>query len=298
MKRRAGALTKDAVKRLTTGETLSEAGITVQRLKDGDIRWNINIMVAGRRVHRVIGRESEGAGRADREAFIERVRTEERAERLQLPTGRKTWLSFRQVSERYLKRMEEGAGRNLRAKRQHLNQHLVPFFGDQRADTLTKFTLDRYKRKRLDAKAAPGTVNRELASLKHMLRDAVAAKDLKTVPCTFEMLKEPKGRTVVLSDAEADKLLKGAIGDQDPDTWLFVAFGLNTAMRHQEILRARFDEIDWDRGRLHIGKAKAGGREQPLTPALVAILKREREQRTDKDGYIFQPRGPVNFHFR
>jgi hypothetical protein len=53
------------------------------------------------------------------------------------------------------------------------------------------------------------------------------------------------------------------------------------------------DEIDWDRGRLHIGKAKAGGCEQPLTPALVAILKKEREQRADVDGFIFKPRGPV-----
>jgi integrase len=64
-------------------------------------------------------------------------------------------------------------------------------------------------------------------------------------------------------------------------------------MRHREILRARFDEIDWDRGRLHIGRAKAGGREQPLTPALVAILKKERDERDDKTGFIFKPRGPA-----
>ncbi len=153
--------------------------------------------------------------------------------------------------------------------------------------------MNTYKRKRLAQGAAAGTVNRELAALKHALRDAVKAKDLKVVPCTFDMLAEPKGRTVVLSNAEADALMAGAIGDQDPDTWLFVAFGLNTAMRHREILRARFDEIDWSRGRLHIGKAKAGGREQPLTPALVAILTKERTQRGDQDGFIFQPRGPV-----
>ncbi|MGI9168574.1 MAG: tyrosine-type recombinase/integrase, partial [Caulobacteraceae bacterium] len=204
---------------------------------------------------------------------------------------RKTWLSFRQVAERYLSRMEVGGGRNLKAKKQHLNQWLTPYFDAQRADTLTEFTVNTYRRKRLDQKAAPGTVNRELATLKHMLRDAVKAKDLKAVPCTFAMLPEPKGRTVVLSNGEGEALMKGAIGDQDPDTWLFVAFGLNTAMRHREILRARFDEIDWDRGRLHIGRAKAGGREQPLTPALVAILRAEREQRADQKGFIFQPRG-------
>ncbi|MDQ2861755.1 MAG: site-specific integrase, partial [Pseudomonadota bacterium] len=205
---------------------------------------------------------------------------------------RKTWLSFRQVAERYLVRMEDGGGRNLKAKKHHLDRWLIPSFDAQRADTITEFTVNAYRKKRLDQKAAAGTVNRELATLKHMLRDAVKAKDLKAIPCTFAMLPEPKGRTIVLSETEADALMAGAIGDQDPDTWLFVAFGLNTAMRHREILRARFDEIDWDRGRLHIGKAKAGGREQPLTPALVAMLKGEREQRADKTGFIFQPRGP------
>ena len=293
MSRRVGNLNRDSVKRLTSGASISEAGITAARLDDGDLRWSVNVMVAGRRIHRVIGRESEGVSKADCEAFIERVRTEERAERLQLPSKRKTWLSFRQAADRYLERMEAGGGRNLKAKKQHLNQWLIPYFADQRADTLTEFTVNTYKKRRLEQKAAPGTVNRELATLKHFLRDAVKAKDLRALPCTFAMLAEPKGRMTVLSNAEADALMKGAIGDQDPDTWLFVSFGLNTAMRHREILRARFDEIDWDRGRLHIGRAKAGGREQPLTPALVAILKKEREERDDKTGYIFKPRGPV-----
>lgn len=293
MTRRTGGLGRDAVKALAPGASISDGGITAMRLGDGDIRWTVNVMVSGRRVHRVIGRASEGVDRAACLAFIERVRTEERDERLSLPTGRKTWLSFQQVADRYLARMAEGGGRNLKSKRQHLNQWLAPYFGKQRADTLTEFTVNTYKRKRLAQGAAAGTVNRELATLKHALRDAVKAKDLKVVPCTFDMLAEPKGRTVVLSKAEADALMAGAIGDQDPDTWLFVAFGLNTAMRHREILRARFDEIDWARGRLHIGKAKAGGREQPLTPALVAILAKERAQRGDQDGFIFQPRGPV-----
>lgn len=293
MSRRVGNLSRDAIKGLKAGASITEGGITATRIADGDTRWTVNVMISGRRVHRVIGKASEGVDWAACLAFVERVRTEERQERLSLPTGRKTWLSFKQVAERYLDRMERGGGRNLKAKKQHLNQWLIPYFGNQRADTLTEFTVNTYKRRRLDQKAAAGTVNRELASLKHMLRDAAKAKDIKVVPCTFAMLTESKGRTIVLSNEEADALMKGAVADQDPDTWLFVAFGLNTAMRHSEILRARFDEIDWDRGRLHVGKAKAGGREQPLTPALVAMLRGEREQRSDPVGFVFKPRGPT-----
>ena len=64
-------------------------------------------------------------------------------------------------------------------------------------------------------------------------------------------------------------------------------FGLNTAMRHREILRARFDQIDFDKLRLYIPKAKAGERQQPITPELAEVLIIEREMRDDQDGWIF-----------
>jgi integrase len=285
--RKAGNLSRDAIKALKRGASITDGGITAQRLANGDVRWTVGIMVAGRRIHRVVGKTSEGVGRADSEAFIERVRSDERADRLQLPAGRKTWLSFAQAADRYLERMESSGGKNLKAKEQHIRMWLKPAFGAQRADTLSAFTVATYAKKRLKAGAEPGTINRELATLKHFLNDAVAAKDLKTVPCKLDMLKEGEGRTVVLSEDEAEALMQAAIADQDGDLWLFVAFALNTAMRHREVLRARFDQVAWDRARLYIGKAKAGAREQPLTPALVDILREERDHRNDRDGYIF-----------
>jgi integrase len=287
MSRSYRKLTRDAVKKMRSGDRIAEAGIIAARGIDGDVRWSVNVMVSGRRIHRVVGRDSEGVSRSDCEAFIERARTEERDGRLHLPTGRKTWLSFQQLAERYLDRQEASGGRNIKVKRRQMESHLIPAFGPQRGDTLTEFSVNTYKRKRTIAGAAAGTVNRELATLKHFLRDAVKAKDLRTLPCSFALLPEPQSRITVLSEEQASALITAAIGDQNPDIWLFVAFGLNTAMRHAEILRARWDEIDWERGRLHIGKAKAGAREQPLTPALVAMLKKERAQRTDSRGFIF-----------
>jgi integrase len=67
-------------------------------------------------------------------------------------------------------------------------------------------------------------------------------------------------------------------------------------MRHREVLRARFDQVAWDRARLFIGKAKAGAREQPLTPALVATVRKEREQRSDPEGYIFPAKSKTAKH--
>ena len=45
--------------------------------------------------------------------------------------------------------------------------------------------------------------------------------------------------------------------------------------------------LDFDHLRLHIPDAKAGQREQPITPELAEILANEREMREDSAGWIF-----------
>lgn len=80
------------------------------------------------------------------------------------------------------------------------------------------------------------------------------------------------------------QLMKAAISDQDGRLWLFVAFGLNTAMRHSEILAVRYDQIDFDSRRIFIPQAKAGEREQPITPALADMLLRQRKMEDDENG--------------
>ena len=58
-------------------------------------------------------------------------------------------------------------------------------------------------------------------------------------------------------------------------------------MRHGEILRTRFDQLDLENLRLHIPEAKAGTRAQPITPELAEVLEREREMSDDPEGWIF-----------
>jgi integrase len=58
-------------------------------------------------------------------------------------------------------------------------------------------------------------------------------------------------------------------------------------MRHSEILAARWDQLDLAKLRLYVPHAKAGQREQPITPELAQILVREREMRDDRAGWIF-----------
>ena len=200
-------------------------------------------MVDGQRIHRVIGRESDGVTRRQCETFIETARTDARTGRLSLPKGRKTALTFRKAATEYIQRVESTGGKNLIAKTRHMKLRLKPFFTNQRPDKITSFTVDRYKQRRKGEGAGNGTINRELATLSHFFSMAVDWGWIKQRPCKITNLEESAGRIIALTDSEISALVEASIADEDPDCWLFVLFGLNTAMRHSEILRGSFRPI-------------------------------------------------------
>jgi integrase len=284
---RFSRLDRPAIRRLQPGQKIIEHGITAERLPGGDVRYSVNIMIDGQRVHRVIGRESDGVTRTQCEEFTEQARTDARANRLNLPKGRKLALSFDAAAADYLSRLEQADGRNLLAKRRQLRMYLCPFLGPIRLDGITAFMIERYKKQRLDAGAAPGTVNRELATLSHLFSKAVEWRWIDRLPTRPNKLAENVGRIIALTDGQSDVLMSAAVASADPYLWLFVAFGLNTAMRHGEILAARWDQLDLANRRLFIPDAKAGEREQPITPELATLLETEREMRDDRIGWIF-----------
>src|ERR1700730_13893377 len=259
-------LSRPSMRKLAKGGKITEHGITFERLANGDGVFSVNVMADGHRIHRVLGRESEGVTRTQAEEFIEKVRSEAREGRLSLPPGRKTHCSFAEAAKNYVDRLEETNGKNLVAKRRQLRLYLTPFFGSQRLDSISTFTVDRYKRRRLDAGASNGTINLELATLSHLFNSAIEWGWLKSRPCKIRLLAKAQGRIVALTDDQADTLLEAAVADDDPHCWLFVAFGLIQAMAHREILRARFAWLDFDKLRLFVPRAKGGRREQPITP--------------------------------
>ena len=287
MSLRFSRLDRPAIRKLRAAEKITEHGITAERLADGDLRYSVNLMVDGKRVHRVIGRESEGVTRTQCEEFIDQARTDARWDRLSLPKGRKLALTFGAAADDYAKRLEQSGGKNLTIKRRQLRMYLKPHFGRMRLDAVTPFSIERYKKQRSDQGAAAATVNRELATLSHIFSQAVEWRWIDRAPARLKKLKESGGRITVLADEECDALMAAAVAGANPDLWLFVAVALNTGMRHSEIMAARWNHLDLVNRRLYIPDAKAGEREQPITAELAQILVNEREMRDDRDGWIF-----------
>jgi integrase len=265
-------LTRINIRKTVPGDKLQEHGISFERLPDGDGRYAVNVMVDGIRVHRIVGKESEGVTRSQAEDFIEQARTEARKGRLNLPKGRKVILSFRKASDDYLKKSAEEGGRDLKMKKYRLGMHLVPFFKDTPLSNLSTFDVERYKKHRLEQEAAPGTINRELAALSHLYSKALEWKWIDHKPLIIKRLKEDSGRITYLTTDQIARLLEEAEKDQNQHIYAFIMIGLETSMRRMEILSIQLGHVDLKKRTIYIPKAKAGAREQPITGNLSAFL--------------------------
>src|SRR2546422_885916 len=94
--------------------------------------------------------------------------------------------TFLKLTRARMRKLQDG-GKNIERKRQQLEQSLVPCLGDRPLSQISSFDVERYKKHRLSQaiktrkKLQPGelhppvrpsTVNRELATLSHMLNKA------------------------------------------------------------------------------------------------------------------------------
>ena len=267
-------LSRANLRKLKPGGKLQEHGICFDRLKQGDGRYTVNIMVDGVRVHRVIGKESEGVTRKQAEEFIEQARTDARKGRLNLPKGRKVVLGFREAAKKYLIKLEKEDGKDIKKKCQRIDLHLAPFFKDKPLSNITTFDIERFKKKRKEAEMANGTINRELAVLSHVFSKAIEWKWIEHRPAKINRLKEDSGRIVYLTSSQVAKLLEKAAEHQSSFIYPFIVIALESSMRRSEILSIRISDIDLQRRIIYIPRAKSGAREQPITKSLVTYLEK------------------------
>jgi len=281
-------LTRPAMRKLAAGDKLNEHGITFERTTNGDGVFTVNVMVDGQRIHRVIGRESDGTTRTQAEEFIDKARQDAKAGRLNLPKGRKLALTFSDAAEKYLVKLALEDGKDLKMKAYRLNMHLAPFFGEMQLVKMSTFDVERYKKQRAGevvvrpngpggkpshgGETNPATINRELAALSHLFSKAVEWGWVDHRPATIKRLKEHSGRITYLTVEQIGRLLKVAEGDQNRQIYPFIKIGLDTSMRKTEILSIRREHINLQQLVIYIPKAKAGAREQPITADLGEYL--------------------------
>lgn len=308
-------LTRPTTRKLTAGGKITEHGITFERLANGDGVFTVNIMADSQRIHRVIGRESDGTTRTQAEEFIAKVRNDAKHDRLALPKGRKIALSFREAAGKYLDRLRESDGKDLKMKAARLSHHLVPFFGEMPLSKLSGFDVERYKRQRQQeavivrprgktierapekiSTAKPGTINRELAVLSHLFNKAIEWGWMDRRPAKLNRYPEGQGRITYLTADQVARLVECAKMDASPIIYPFIVIGVETSMRKMEILSIRHEHIDVQRRTIFIPKAKAGAREQPITKHLAEFLAGYVAALPPGSPWLFSSPGAVSGH--
>jgi len=282
-------LTRATMRSLKPGSAITEHGIAFDRLTNGDGRFSVNIMVDGQRIHRVLGRESDGTTRTQAEQFVDQLRTDAKHHRLSLPKGRKREMSFKEAAEQYMQRLEAGDGKDMKQKRHRLDLHLIPFFNAKPLSKISTYDVERYKKHRRSEKAikrkqadgtiaykdqppSNGTVNRELAVLSHVLNKALEWVWMPHKNVVIRRLKESTGRITYLTINQAKELVSCAMKDGCPHIYPFIVIALETSMRKTEILSIQKSNIDLKRRVIYIPRAKSGPREQPITQHLADFL--------------------------
>jgi len=273
MTRKYEKLTRENMRKLKPGEYLTELGVVYKKQKNNDGVFSVNLRVDGTRIRRTVGKDSEGVTLSTVETYIEKVRTEARENRLNLPKGRKTHLRFREAAEKYLTNLELEGGKNIIRKKQQLKDYLVPFFKDKVVSEIASFDIERYKKHTTENGLSTTTVNRQLAVYTHMINKLIDWRLLDKIPCRVKKFKENGGRITYLTADQAEALLEEAKYDRNPFVYPFILIGLETAMRRTEILSIAIKDIDLERKMIYIPEAKTGSREQPITDHLVKFLK-------------------------
>lgn len=129
-------------------------------------------------------------------------------------------------------------------------------FHGLRLNAITPEALEQVQQDLLATGHLPGTCNRYLAWLRHVLNLAVRDKKLLSNPfLQVKMLKEPKGKTRFLSPAEEAALL-AAMG---PTHGPWARLAILTGMRQMEQFSLRWADVDLEMGIITLPTTKAGG---------------------------------------
>ena len=230
-------------------------------------------------------RESTGSGTSHREAID--ILTQRRQAVMDgkdpIAARRRKKYTFEKLAGIYLDWAKRQ--KSYRYKKGHIRL-MLEYFGDCDLNSFTTYALENYQNEVLANNKAPATVNRRLATLKHMLSKAAAwdmvGEEVLKNTRKIDMLKENNRRLRYLTEDESFNLVNNSARHLRP----IVITALNTGMRKEEILSLKWDNVDMKNGFILLEDTKNGDRrEVPINRTLHAAL--SKQIRHISSSYVF-----------
>jgi integrase len=193
--------------------------------------------------------------------------------------------------DRYLPHMRERL-RNVVNPEAQLRLRIIPFLGRKALDEINQDDVASLRRKLLAEGLSGATVNRHLATLRSMFNLALRWQlfEGRNPAASPGMLPE-QHRDKFLTATETRALVKALDQEANRDAASALALLILTGARKQEVLRARWEFVDLDRGVLTVPLSKSGRpRHVPLSPAAVRVLEGQAQRRVSGNPFVFPSR--------
>lgn len=157
-----------------------------------------------------------------------------------------------------------------------LRNHLLPAFGELRMDAISREAISELIQARLQAGAAVGSANRLIILLRHLFNLAVRWKTpgiTENPACAVPLLKDRCTKECFLSEEQVEQLVLAL--EQSDSLMLkpIVLFLLLTGARRNEVLHARWEDVDLERRLWRIpGPKSLPVRHVPLSIGAIEVL--------------------------
>lgn len=184
--------------------------------------------------------------------------------------------TFTKLWESYEENKAEG--KSLDTDRRRFNVHLKPKFGDKEPSKILELDVDRLRINLLKTHS-PQTAKHCLSLLKRLALYGVKKKLCPGIQFKIEMPHVDNVRTEYLTPEQVKKLLETLEASTDRTAAAFMKLALVTGLRRGELIKLKWNEVDFERGFVTIANPK-GGKSQaiPMNEEARVILKNQPRQ--------------------
>jgi integrase len=157
--------------------------------------------------------------------------------------------------------------------RSRFERYLRPLWGDKEPHEITALEIDRLRLRVLKGKS-PQTIKLTLSLLRRIVNFGVKRQLCNPLSFHLEMPKVNNLKTEDLTPEQLARLLEAIRQDANVQAANFMKLALFTGMRRGELFRLQWQDLDFERGFIHIRYPK-GGQDQkiPLNEPARALLR-------------------------
>lgn len=166
--------------------------------------------------------------------------------------------SFAEYAEREYMPMARQTKRSHKDDAHRLKNHLLPRFGHKKLSEISTREIQAFIGEVAKSRS-PATANRVLSLIARMLKLATIWGIIEKNPCYgIAKFREQRARERFLTSDEIARLFQAMDGDRHSYGVAAIKFLLLTGLRRNEALRAKWGQVDLERGLLHLPLTKSG----------------------------------------